>query len=291
MVFLIASLLGLAIAGICYAIGSVFAEGAENYNTAYEDEIDKSLQDIFLFIPAKRLVELSWSLAAVAFLLFAVPCLNPSKPAILLVGIVLGAIAGCAMFFVPNHYITFLKNRRRSKFNIQLVDALATMSNALRAGFSINQAFESVVASGANPIAQEFRVFLQQMRVGMNFSDSLKSLEERVGSDDLSLVTTAIDIARKTGGNLTEVFDTIAETIRSRQRIELRVKTLTAQGRLQGLIIGAMPFLLGGAMLLLKPDMMKSFLFSWIGLGTMALIIALVAIGGLIIKKIVTIDI
>ena len=81
------------------------------------------------------------------------------------------------------------------------------MSNALKAGFSITQAFESVVKDGENPIAQEFDVLLQQTRVGVSFSDALVNMEKRVGSDDLSLVVVAIETARKTGGNLTEVFE------------------------------------------------------------------------------------
>ena len=177
------------------------------------------------------------------------------------------------------------------KFNEQLVDALGTMSNALRAGFSINQAFESVVESGEKPIAQEFTVFLQQLRVGMGFDAALASLDARVGSDDLTLVCTAIDIARRTGGNLTDIFDKISETIRGRMRIERRVRTLTAQGRMQGIVVSCMPIVLGLAMTVLKPATMKPFIFSLKGAGCIGLALALVIVGWLFIRKITKIEV
>ena len=136
----------------------------------------------------------------------------------------------------------WLDRRRRDKFNAQLPEALATMSNALRAGFSISQAFDSVVETGEVPVSEEFAILQRQLRIGMGFEEALDSMSARVGSDDLTLVTTAILIARKTGGNVTEIFDKISETIRGRMKVERKVKTLTAQGRLQGLIVSAMPW-------------------------------------------------
>jgi len=134
-------------------------------------------------------------------------------------------------------------------------------------------------------------VMLQQMRVGMNFFDALQSLDQRVGSDDLTLVVTAIDIARRTGGNLTEIFDKIGITIRERMRIERRVRTLTAQGKLQGRIVAGMPILLGGVMTFLKPDMMLPFLKSMNGMMCVAGMFMLIMIGWYFIKRITTIDV
>ncbi|MBQ1428307.1 MAG: type II secretion system F family protein [Kiritimatiellae bacterium] len=185
----------------------------------------------------------------------------------------------------------WLDNRRRQKFNEQLPEALATMSNALRAGFSISQAFDSVVDQGDKPMCEEFAILQQQLRIGMSFEDALESMSQRVGSDDLTLVTTAILISRKTGGNVTEIFDKISETIRGRMKIERKVKTLTAQGRMQGIIVSCMPLFLGVVMLLLKPEMMVPFLFSLTGLVCILIVIGLLTVGWLIIKKIITIDV
>jgi tight adherence protein B len=129
------------------------------------------------------------------------------------------------------------------------------------------------------------------MRVGMSFDDALESLDKRIGSDDLTLVVTAIDIARKTGGNLTEIFDRISETIRARMRIERKVRTLTAQGRLQGIIVSLMPFFLCIVLTAMKPGMMIPFLTSGAGIACLAGASVMVLVGWLIIRKIVTIKV
>ena len=185
----------------------------------------------------------------------------------------------------------WLDRRRREKFNAQLPEALATMSNALRAGFSIAQAFDSVVEQGGKPMSEEFAILQQQLRVGMSFESALESMSERVGSDDLTLVTTAILISRKTGGNVTEIFDKISETIRGRMKIERKVKTLTAQGRLQGIIVSAMPILLGIAMCVLKPKLMIPFLTSMTGIICVAVMTVLIVLGWMMIRKIIKIDV
>jgi len=129
------------------------------------------------------------------------------------------------------------------------------------------------------------------MRVGMNFYDALQSLDKRVGSDDLTLVVTAIDIARRTGGNLTEIFDKISLTIRERLRIERRVQTLTAQGKLQGIVVASMPALLGTAMTFVKPDLMIPFFKSVNGMAAIGLTVLLITAGWFCIRKIIRIDV
>ena len=185
----------------------------------------------------------------------------------------------------------WLDQRRREKFNAQLPEALATMSNALRAGFSIAQAFDSVVEQGEKPMSEEFAILQQQLRVGMSFESALESMSERVGSDDLTLVTTAILISRKTGGNVTEIFDKISETIRGRMRIERKVKSLTAQGRLQGVVVSLMPIFLGVVMTIIRPNLMIPFLTSATGILAILGMCALIAVGWLMIRKIIKIDV
>ena len=185
----------------------------------------------------------------------------------------------------------YLDNKRRTQFNLQLPEALATMSNALRAGFSVSQAFDSVVEQGMKPMCEEFAILQQQLKIGMSFEDALESLSARVGSDDLTLVTTALLVSRKTGGNVTEIFDKISETIRGRMRIERKVKSLTAQGRLQGLIVSVMPIFLGVVMTVVKPKMMMPFLTSAAGMLAVAGMCVLIAAGWMMIRKIVKIDV
>ena len=151
--------------------------------------------------------------------------------------------------------------------------------------------FETIARENRAPISQEFGVFLHETRVGLNMSEAMNNLEARVGSQDLMLMVAAIETARQTGGNLTEVFDKIAHTIRERMRVERRIRTLTAQGRLQGIVVGAMPFLLAAAMSLLDARMMTSFFHSTMGVTICVAVLLLVGFGGLLIRKIVRIDV
>lgn len=285
------ALFAVAFGLLAWVVASAFSDGALAYTGEYSDSTSRALEDVFLFIPARRVVEAGVALSAMAFLLFASLLFNPEKPAYTVLGLVLGTVAAFAAFQLPRQLLAFLRERRRRKFNEQLVEALGQISNALRAGFSITQAFESVVQNADKPLAQEFRVFLQQQRVGIGFSAALEALDRRVGSEDLNLVCSAMEIARRTGGNLTEIFDKIALTIRERMRIERRVMTLTAQGRMQGIIVGSMPFLVGIGMAVLRPGIMMPFLHSPQGLAAMAAVLVLVALGAVVIRKIIKIDV
>ncbi|MEG1788073.1 MAG: type II secretion system F family protein [Kiritimatiellia bacterium] len=282
---------GLAAGGLAWSLASSFADSARTYSDTYEDEMTQTLESMFLFIPAHRLMELGWMAAGTIFLLVMLPFCRFDKPLLLLSGLLLAALFSATAFCAPRMIVNLLRRRRREHFDLQLLDALPMMSNALRAGFSINQAFESVAEGTSAPMKQEVSLFLQQMRVGMSFYEALEAFDQRMNSEDLTLVITAIDIARRTGGNLTEIFDTIAATIRGRIRIHQHVKTLTAQGRLQGLIIGAMPFLLGIGMTLFKPRLMIPFICSFSGAITLVAVSCFVALGAWMIRKIVTIDV
>lgn len=185
----------------------------------------------------------------------------------------------------------YLDSRRRARFNEQLPEAIAVMTNALRAGFSISQAFDSVVEQGEKPMSEEFAILQQQLKLGMGFEEALESMSRRVGSEDLTLVTTAILISRRTGGNVTEIFDRIAETIRGRMKVARKVRSLTAQGRLQGIVVSLMPFALAGLMTVLRPGLMIPFFASPAGALALLSTCVLIAAGWLMIRRIVRIDV
>jgi tight adherence protein B len=280
-------------AGLAYVVSSALTDGAEAYSGEYSEDTARQFEDIFLFIPPRRLAELGWAAAATSFLLFFLLAgqLASSSSTGFLTGTVLGLAVAAFMLRLPRMLLAILSRRRADKFNNQLVDTLITMSNALKAGFSILQTFESVARDGENPIAQEFNVFLQQTRLGVNFNEALHNMEARVGSEDLTLVVLSIETARQTGGNLTEVFEQISATIRERMRIEGRIKTLTAQQRMQGRVVSAMPVFILVAMLALQKEIMLPFLQSTVGLISMASVVLLITMGSLMIRKIMDIDI
>ena len=292
----------LLLAAACTAAGTTFAalawvfvaavkESSGHYAREMGEETSRQFADLFLFVSPQRIAELGRCGALAAFFICFIPLFSFTSALSTLAGIVLGLAAGAGVFACPARFVAFLRARRRRKFEEQLVEALGRLTNALRAGFSITQAIESVVNAGEAPLRQEFQVFLQQLRVGMNFDDALASLDRRVGSDDLTLVCSAIDIARRSGGNLTEILDRISETIRGRMRIARRVRALTAQGRLQGLVVSLMPLVLGLALTALKPALMLPFFLSFKGALCLGGVLVLEIVGWLVIRKIIRIDV
>jgi len=291
MILFIPFLFALCFAGLFWALSRSFADASDHYSRHYATETSRELESLFLFIPPHRIVYLARIAAGIIFLIAFITIGDVQTLPGFLQGTVLGLMAGAAMLFAPAALVGVLKKRRLLKFNLQLVDALVGMSNALRAGFSINQAFEAVVKEGQNPIAQEFSVFLQQLRIGVRFEDAIKNLEERVGSEDLTLMVRSIEIARQTGGNLTEVFERIADTIRERTRIEGRIRALTAMGRLQGIVVGLIPIFLLFVMTAIDPQMMMNFYASPTGVAMLCAVVVMEILGFIVIRKIININV
>lgn len=288
---IIPAVYALCFGGLSYVLVKALREASDSYADEYTQDTSRQFEDIFLFIPPKRLLEIAWIAAIAVFLLFFFLTADLSSSNGVIRGLVIGVFMATLVLFTPSMMVKLLRIHRLNKFNEQLVDGLTTMSNALRAGFSIIQAFESVVSEGRNPIAQEFGMLLQQIRVGVKFEDALQDMDRRVGSEDLTLMLLSIETARQTGGNLTEVFDKIAATIRERMRIKGRIKSLTAQGRLQGIVVGAMPFILLVVLFILDPKMTLEFFTQITGIIALVGVVIMVALGGIIIRKIVRIEV
>ena len=276
---------------LAYTLLESLQEANKSYSNLYEEHTARQLEDVFLFIPPHRILEIARISAVIVFILFFLLAGHFKSVQGLLSGSVVGGIGALLTLNAPRLILDILRARRLNRFNEQLVDALLSMSNALKAGFSILQAFESVTKEERDPIAQEFGVFLHEIRVGVRFEDALTNLESRVQSEDLTLMIRAIEIARQTGGNLTEVFDKIAETIRERLRIQGRIRSLTSQGRMQAVVVGSMPVLLLLALAMLDPRMIHEFISSVPGVALLILVVILEIMGALVIRKIIRIDI
>lgn len=291
MFWLVPALFALCAILMGYVLLSALREAEESYASEYTADTARQFEDLFLFISPVQMLRIARTVAIIVFFVFFFAAGNLESSAGLVRGAVVGAVGAVAALSMQRLILKILKIRRLERFNMQLVDALGSMSNALKAGFSIQQAFETIVNEGVNPIAQEYAMFLQQLRVGVRFEEALADMDRRVGSEDLTLMIQAIEIARQTGGNLTEVFDRIANTIRERRRIEGKIKSLTAQGKIQGRVVGAMPLILGVVLYFLDPGMMVTFFKSYVGIFILLLILLMQLCGSLIIRKIVNIDV
>lgn len=190
----------------------------------------------------------------------------------------------------PPFLVSSAKQRKLKDFNRQIGDSLSVMSNALRAGFSFMQAMEMVSREMPNPIAHEFARTYREINLGMPTEEALQKMVKRVGSDDLDLLVTAVLIQRQVGGNLAEVLDNISDTIRERIRIKGEVRTLTAQGRISGLIIGLIPPVLVVLLFLINPGYMNPLFRTQAGWMMLAGGAVTEMIGILLIKRIINID-
>lgn len=200
-------------------------------------------------------------------------------------------VAGILGIIGPIFFVKIKQQRKLQKFNSQIGDALVLISNSLKAGYGFMQAIDMVAKEMTPPIQTEFGRVIQDINLGTTTEDALVLLTERVKSPDLDLVITAMLIQRQIGGNLAEILDNISNTIRERIRIHGEVKTLTAQGRLSGFIIGSLPVALGLLLLLINPKYITELFTD--PRGQLMIIYAVVAevIAILIIKKIIAIKV
>jgi len=259
----------------------LFSTGWQSYEEKYVKGAGRTLDAMYLTLPLQHLIYLSFASCIMIGLLVGLA----------LASIAWGVCIGAFGLLLPSLAIRFLKKRRDARFRVQLVDALMNISNSLRAGFSLHQAFELIQREMSNPISQEFRLANQQLRFGLTMDDALTNLLERMPSDDLDLVVTAISISRDVGGNLTEVFDNIAETIRSRHRLYGKIKALTAQGKWQAALVCSIPVLFAIAMNMIQPEMMHTVYTEPLGWAMIGAIVLLQTLGIVTILKIVNIDV
>ncbi len=168
-----------------------------------------------------------------------------------LVGLVAGVIAGLVGYMLPKLYIKRRLKKRMIKFDEQLVEALSMIANALRSGFGLLQAMDMAADHLKDPLAIEFRRTVNDINVGASFEDALGALNQRMASNDLDMVVTAVLIQRAVGGNLSEILDTVAHTMRERVRIKGELRTLTASQKMSGYVVGGLPIAIIGLLLVM----------------------------------------
>ena len=261
------------------------------YKERFIQEAAVEMDDVLLQIPPGKILDVSLAGSAIsAFIVVGLLCLTSTDPSWSKI-IFLALVAVMITFPLPRLYLRHLRKQRLQKFSDQLEDALLAMSSSLKAGFSINQAMESVAQENRSPISFEFKLLTNEIRLGVPLEDALENMNKRMQSPDFELVSVAIITARQTGGELTGVLERLAGVIRERVRIQQKIRSLTAQGRMQAWIIGLVPFGLMLALFYIAPDMMDSFFSNFIGILLLIGVILLDICGFLMIRKITTIDI
>jgi tight adherence protein B len=204
-------------------------------------------------------------------------------------GVVLGLVAAVLVPLATRAVLRLRTSRRRAAFADQLDDTLQLMASSMRAGHSLLRSLDTVSQESESPTAEEFARVVNETRVGRDLTDSLDEVAARMGSDDFSWIAQAIAIHREVGGNLAEVLDAVSHTIRERNALRRQVKALAAEGKLSAIVLMALPFVVSGFLLLTSPGFITRFTDS--GLGWVMLLAAgvLLLIGGLWLKKMVSI--
>jgi tight adherence protein B len=197
--------------------------------------------------------------------------------------VLVGAFVG---YLIPAFWLKRRQAKRRAAFEGSLGDTVVLMANGVKAGYSIQQAFASVAEGGRPPLAEEIARVIRETSLGLDLEDALQHANTRLASKDFDLVVTAILIHRTVGGNLAEVLDKIAETIRERVRVHGEVRVLTAQARASGYIITALPFAVGGILTIISPGFETPLFKSPLGWGMCVLGLISISIGYALIRKI-----
>ena len=188
-------------------------------------------------------------------------------------------------------YVLLKIDRREATFTNQLGDCLMMVANALRAGFSFLQAMEMISKEMEPPISEEFVHVMRDISLGASVERALDDMDKRVSSPDFSLVVTAVLIQQQVGGDLAHILDTISGTIQDRIRMRREVRTLTAQGRMSGWVLAALPFALGAFISVINPSYIEPLFTERIGQMAIAFGVVMVLLGFFVIQRIVDIDV
>jgi len=268
-------------AGIAYVLVPSFAGRVSQIQEKRSEKASNDLHKMFIYTEKQRLVSVftvtPFILAVLGFILLR----N-------FWGVIIGAGLG---LIVPNMLINNIRKKRLNDFSKQLVDAFMLLSSSLKAGLSLQQAFEVLIEEMPAPIKDEFALVIQENKMGVSLDDCLNHLKQRIPLDDLELFTISIGIARETGGDLTEIFGNLVYTIREKKKLDNRVRVLTVQGRMQGAIMGLLPIVFAVFIYFVNPNNFDVMLKD--KMGQMLLIWGVVSeiIGVILIKKLSRVEI
>jgi tight adherence protein B len=253
---------------------------------AEKDEIKRKLDLLFVDVEdeklSKFLLAISYGMGAAFFLLFF-----PN----VIAGFIVGAAVTFAGLKLPMLIIDSLYQKRCQKVVDQMLDGMTIMANGVKAGSPPAAAMNRVIENIKGPLSQEFKLVKNKMALSVSFEDALIEMSERVPMPDVQMFVMSVNILNETGGDIAQTFETINKVIRERQKLEKKISAMTAQGITQGIIITLIPFLLIIFFWFADRDHIMPMFNTTMGLVLLGSIFTLQIIGGIMIKKIVTIKV
>lgn len=278
---LILAIVFLAITALIWVMLKFSMHGFETYQETFTEKTETKLESLFLFIDAKRIFLLNILLIVILPIIIYIVTSSPFYAILTLIAVLL----------LPKVLLHRLESQRKTNFTQSLPDALSQIASGMRAGQTFTSAMETMVKETRGPISQEFSLVLREQRLGKTLTESLDNLAERVQSEELDLVVTATQIANDVGGNLSEIFQRLSDTLRRKMEMEGKIKALTSQGILQGWVVGMLPFFIILALYFVDKDNISPIFSNLLGWIFLAIILINEFIGGMMIRKIVNIDI
>ena len=250
------------------------------------DDLKRKLDLIYVDVEEDKLkiflMLCSYGMGFVFFLIFL-----PN----VIASLILGAAVTFAGMKLPLLYIDSLYMKRCQRVVDQMVDGMTIMANGTKSGNPPSVAMGRVIDNINGPLSQEFRLVKNKERLGMSFEEALVEMSERIPMPDVQMFVMSVNILKETGGKIDQTFETINKVIRERQKLEKKISAMTAQGIMQGIVISIIPFVLMVFFWFADPDHIKPMFNTTMGLILLVCILGLQLIGGVMIKKIVTIKV
>ena len=271
----------LAVALLAWLAIEVGTSTLARYRAQFTERARFQAQEFFLFIDPQKLF-----LANAALL-----CLGTLLAWMLTGTLLIAMSAFLGLALLPRGLYAWMRRRRLRRFEEQLPDALQVLAGGLRAGSSLSAAIAQLVSEAQAPLAQEFALLVREQRLGVTMEQSLANLARRVPTQTTVLLVSAMRIASETGGGLAETLERAAHTVRSRLQMEGKIDALTAQGKLQAWVVGALPLVLMLILDRMEPEAMGLLWHSRLGWATLVVVALLEFMGVYLIRRITHIDV
>ena len=278
---LVLIVVAVTIALFVWALVDISGRLLQAWRERFTRETGFHLRELFLFVDPARLYVLNLALtllgALAAWLLSA--------------SLLMALVAAIVLALTPRGVLRWLRKRRVEHIEQQLPDALQMLAGTARAGLSLPAAIRQVSTELAPPLQQELLLVQHEQRLGVSLDDALENLARRIPAQPVKLMVSAMRIANETGGGLAETLERTATTLRSQHAMALKIRALTAQGKLQAWVVGLLPVFLLWVLHRMEPEAMAQLWTTQLGWGVLAAVIVMEFIGVLLIRRIVAIDI
>ncbi|MFO7830373.1 MAG: type II secretion system F family protein [Desulfuromonadaceae bacterium] len=251
------------------------------YRDVVEDITTSKFSELFLFVDVSRYF----------YFYIGVITITPLVVLELSRDLLLALIMFVMLLLSPFIILKLMIKKRMQKFERQLPDALLMLSGSLRAGASVPIALDSLIKESPAPLSQEFSLMVREQKLGLDLETTVRNMERRIPLESLSMSLSAILISREVGGDLAQTLESLADTLRRKLTMEGKIQSLTAQGKLQGVVMSALPLFLMLVLLKLEPEAMGMMFTTRMGWAVLFLILCMQTLGFIAIRKITRIDV